>query len=60
MSALAKVAIETLLPRLDALENVGCSELIQIKGMLEAKAGDHRDYLKTTIKPSTSPAIGTG
>lgn len=60
MSALAKVVIETLLPQLDALENVGCSELIQIKGRLEAKAGDHRDSLKITIKSCTSPAIDTG
>lgn len=60
MSVLAKVATKTLLPWLVALENVGCSELIQIKGRLEVRSGDHRDSLHTTIKPSTSPAIGTG
>lgn len=60
MNVLAKADTETLLLWLITWENVGCSELIQIKGELEAKAGDHRDSLQTTIKPSTSPAIGTG
>lgn len=60
MNVLAKAATETLLLWLVTWENVGCSELLQIKGGLEANAGDHRDSLQTTIKPSTSPAIGTG
>lgn len=65
-----KVATQTLQPAsLVALENVGdfcfhmgCSELVQVKGTLgrETSAGEHGDCLQTTIKPSTSPAIGAG